>query len=112
MNRRIALFAAIALAAGLAACGGSSDFKSKFMAECQKDPQGHDCSCAADILDKELDDKTKKLLLVMSDPDVQKDPAKMEQALKDAGMSQEEMMSVATKMGPTMEKVETQCKAK
>ena len=105
--------AAIILAAGLSACGGgSSDFKAKALAECQKSEEAktQDCACAVDIMDKELDDKTKKFFLVMMDPEVQKDPAKMEAAMKDSGLTPEDMAAMGTKMGPIMEKVEKQCK--
>ncbi len=110
-----AALAATILAAGLSACGGgSSDFKSKMLAECEKSPEakGQDCSCAVDILDKELDDKAKAIFLVMMDPEIQKDPAKAEQAMKDAGLKEEDMMTVMMAAAPIMQKVETQCKKK
>ena len=107
-------FAAIILAAGLSACGGggSSDFKAKALAECEKSPEAktQDCACAVDIMDKELDDKTKKFFLVMMDPAVQADPAKMEAAMKDAGLTPEDMAKLGTSMGPILEKIEKQCK--
>jgi hypothetical protein len=105
--------AAILLAAGLSACGGgSSEFRTKAMAECEKSPQAasQDCSCAIDILDKELDDKTKKIFLVMMDPELQKDQTKAQEALKAAGLSEADMMEMVGKIMPVMTKVEAQCK--
>lgn len=105
--------AAIILAAGLSACGGgSSDFKSKALAECEKSPDAktQDCACAVDIMDKKLDDKTKKVFLIMMDPELQKDPVKAQAALEAAGLKPEDMMAIGTTLGPIMEEVEKTCK--
>ena len=78
LNRTGTALAAILLAAGLSACGGSSEFKTKALEMCQKSPDAatQDCACAVEIMDKELDDKTKKIFLIMADPELQKDEAK------------------------------------
>lgn len=109
--------AALVMTAGLAACGGggadSSEFKTKFMAECQKSPEaagGADCACAVDIMDKELDDQTKKVFLIMLDPELQKDPTKAQAALKSAGLTEQDMMGLIGKITPVMQKVEKECK--
>ena len=109
--------AAIILAAGLSACGGgtSSEFKTKFMAECQKSPEasgGADCACAVDIMDKDLDDQTKKVFLIMLDPELQKDPTKAKAAIEGAGLTQEQMMGLMSKISPVMEKVSKECTKK
>ena len=111
-NRTASAAAAILLAAGLSACGGSSEFKTKAMAECEKSPQsaGQDCACAVDMLDKELDDKTKKIFLVMMNPDLQKDQTKAMEALKAEGLTEADMMEMMGKLMPVMTKVEAQCK--
>jgi hypothetical protein len=111
-NRTVTAAAAILLAAGLSACGGSSEFKTRALAECEKSPDAanQDCACAVDLLDKELDEKTKKLFLAMSDAGAQSDPSKAQEALKAAGLSEADMMEMITKMMPIMTKVEQQCK--
>lgn len=104
--------AAILLAAGLSACGGGSEFRTRAMAECEKSPEAasQDCSCAIDILDKELDDKTKKIFLVMMNPDLQRDQTKAQEALKAEGLTEADMMELIGKIMPVMSKVEAQCK--
>ncbi len=109
--------AALILTAGLAGCGGggadSSEFKSKFLAECQKAPEasgGADCACAADIMDKELDDKSKKVFLIMLDPELQKDPTKGKAALEKAGLNEQDAANMVSKIMPVMQKVEAECK--
>lgn len=110
MKRFAIAFTAVALAAGLAACGGSSDFKAKAQAECEKDPSSKDvidCSCAAGIMDKELDDKTKTAMLKA---DELKASGKSEdEAMKEAGLDGADMLQ---KLMPTMQKVAEQCMKK
>jgi hypothetical protein len=110
--------AAVLLAAGLAACGGSSsDFKARAMAECEKNPQAMtmgggniDCECAVNIMDKELDDKTKKFIVTAADADKETDAAKKEQMLKDAGFTEADAMAILPKMMEAVQKVEKECK--
>lgn len=112
MTRTGTALAAFMLAAGLTACGGgSSDFQAKYVEACKKDPSSSsmgDCSCQAGVVDKELNDKEKKVLLTMIAPET--DPTKAEQAMKDAGITPEDMTSFAQKMGDLEKKVKDACK--
>lgn len=112
MRRYGAALAVIVLAAGLSACGGGgSDFQAKYVEECKKaggDKDMGDCACQAAIVDKDLNDKEKKAFLVMVSNET--DPAKADQAMKDAGVTAEDMASMAGKMGGLMEKVTKECK--
>lgn len=102
---------AFVLAAGLAACGGGGgDFKAKAQAQCEKDANSKDmidCSCAAGVMDAELDDKTKTALLKA---DELKTGGKSEEdAMKEAGLDGPDMMG---KLMPAMTKVAQQCMKK
>lgn len=117
MIRYGSALAAIVLAAGLSACGGGSEFKSRAMAECEKDPGAMtmgsgavDCTCAVNIMDAELDDKTKKFIVAAADANEEKDPAKKEQMLKDAGFTEADAMAILPKMMEVVQKVEKECK--
>lgn len=122
MKRILIGVAAIALAAGLGACGGGGgEFEAKMKEACEKDggklPGGAaaDCACAAKVMDAELDADTKKFMVAMMA--VQDDPAKAEAALKDAGLDPakpeeytKKMQDMGTKMEAVIKKVEEQCK--
>jgi hypothetical protein len=115
---------ALVLAAGLTACGGGSEFKTKMADACKKDPgavaegAAVDCDCAAGVLDAELDADTKTFFLKMIDrkDEIDKDPAKMMEIMKDAGIDpttpegQKKAQDLMTKIAPAMTKVEEKCK--
>ena len=110
MKRFGTALAAILLTTGLAACGGGSEFAQKAKEICEKQggaAQG-DCGCQAGVLDKELDDKSKKVFLAMMK--IMEDPSKAEQAMKDAGITQQDIADMGTKMEGLDEKVKAQCK--
>lgn len=111
MMRYGTALAAIVLALGLSACGGgTSEFAAKAKEICEKQggaSQG-DCGCQANLLDKELDDKSKKIFLVMMT--VMEDPTKAEQAMKDAGITQADLQALGAKMGGLTEKMTKECK--
>lgn len=111
MKRFGTALGAILLAAGLSACGGSSsNFKTEALAECEKSPDNAkmNCACAVDILDKELDDKTKTVMLAVAKAQREgKDP---QAALKEAGVEEKDMMELIGKLMPAMTKAEEQCK--
>ena len=112
MTRTGTALAAILLAAGLTACGGGSgDFKAKYIEACKKDSGSSsmgDCSCQADVIDKETNDKDKKALMMMIAPET--DPTKAEQAMKDSGLSPDDMAAFAQKMDGLEKKVKDACK--
>jgi hypothetical protein len=117
MIRYGAALAALTAALALGACGGggsSSQFASKAQAACEKDggQSKEECTCGVAILDKELDDKTKSLFLVMMDEELRKDPAKAKEAMEKAGLKQEDAMALMGKLSPLMERVEKECKKK
>ena len=114
LNRTGTALAAILLAAGLSACGGSSEFKTKALEMCQKSPDAatQDCACAVEIMDKELDDKTTKIFLIVADPELQKDEAKAKAALEAAGYKEEDLMAIVPAIMPIMEKVQKECTKK
>ena len=106
--------AAIALALGLSACGGSSEFTSKYVEACKAqggDKQMGDCSCQAGILDKELNDKEKKaFLLIITAMSPGGDPSKLEQQMKDQGITEADMGEMQKKMDGLEDKVKKECK--
>jgi len=109
---------AIMLTGGLAACGGGGDFKAKMTEACNKDkakfagPDG-DCPCAIDVMDAELDDETKKLIVAALV--VQEDPSKAKQAMQDAGIDDpkemaDKMRGIGAKMEALESKINDKCK--
>ena len=112
MTMRVSAMAAVAFGAlTLAACGGSGDFKAKIQAQCEKEENGRtDCACAAETLDKELDAKSKDLLLAMLN--AREKGSSPDEALKEAGVSQEEAAKLMIAVLPAMQKAEEACKKK
>ncbi len=108
MKKIASAVAVIAFGAVLAACGGSSDFKAQIQAQCEKMDKTTDCACAANALDKELDSKAKDLLLtMMKAQDSGKSP---DEALKEAGISEEEAAKLMMTALPAMQKAQESCK--
>lgn len=92
----------------LGACGGSGDFKAAIKEQCEKNDKTTDCACAADILDKQLDDKTKNLLLALKKGmDAGKSQADV---LKDAGISADDATTLMTTAMPAMISAGEKCK--
>ena len=112
MTMRFSTVAIVAFGAlTLAACGGSSDFKAKVQAQCEKtDKESTDCACAADILDKELDSKTKDVMLAVLQ--AMESGGKQDEALKAAGVSEEEATKMMIATMPIMQKAQESCKKK
>lgn len=107
-------FGALAGALALAACGGSgnSEFAAKIKDTCEKSPQGAtlDCACVAATIDKELDEKTKSIMLTIEKATAEgKNPI---EALQEAGVSQEEAPALMSKLTPAMTKAQTECAKK
>jgi hypothetical protein len=125
INRYGTALAAILLAAGLTACGGGSEFKTKMTEMCKKEGGkieglgAVDCECAVGVLDAELDADTKEFMLKMVkiQDSAANDPAKAMEAMKEAGIdpTNPESMKKLEEMGKKFEgldeKVKAKCKA-
>lgn len=101
----------VAAALALSACGGSgSEFATKVKSSCEKSPQASsvDCACVAAALDKELDDKTKAVMVAIeAATDEGKSPV---DALKAAGVEESEAPALMAKLMPVAQKAATDCK--
>ena len=125
MTRYGAALAAIILAAGLSACGGGSEFKTKMTEMCKKDGGkieglgAVNCDCAVGVLDAELDADTKNFMLkaLEAQEKAGDDPAKAMEAMKEAGIdpTNPEMLKKLQDMAAKFEgldtKIKDQCKA-
>jgi len=111
MKKLGSAIAVVAFGGILAACGGSSDFKGQVQAQCEKTDKTTDCACAADILDKELDDKTKELMLTVLKA-MEAGEGNQADALKAAGISEEEAGKMMMAAMPVMQKAQESCKKK
>ncbi|MFT3808714.1 MAG: hypothetical protein QM698_02225 [Micropepsaceae bacterium] len=111
MKKLGAAIAVMAFGGIVAACGGSGDFKAKIQAQCEKTDKTTDCACAADILDKELDSKTKDVMLTVLKA-MEADDANQEEALKAAGISEEDAAKMMIAAMPVMQKAQETCKKK
>lgn len=104
-------FSVVAMALALSACGGSgSEFATKVKASCEKSPQAStvDCGCVAAALDKELDDKTKAVMVAIeAASDAGKSPV---DALKAAGVEESEAPALMAKLLPAAQKAASDCK--
>ena len=100
---------------GTALCGNSSrgrpqrlrrfvEFKTKALEIVPESPDAatQDCACAVEIMDKELDDKTKKIFLIMADPELQKDEAKARRRAQAAGYKEGDLMAIVPAIMPIM----------
>ncbi len=81
------------------------------LAACQKSPEpGMDCACTVDLMDKEFDDKTKKIFLIIMDPAVGNDETKAKAALEAEGLSMADVDAMTQAVTPVMAKAQEQCK--
>ena len=88
-----------------------STFKATMMAACQQNPEpGLDCACTVDVMDKEFDDKTKKIFLIIMDPAIGGDEEKAKTALAAEGLSMADVEAMTTAVTPIMTKAQDQCK--
>lgn len=117
--------AAIVLAAGLSACGGGSEFKTKMTEMCKKEGGqieglgAVNCDCAVGVLDAELDADTKNFMLkaLEAQEKAKDDPAKAMEAMKEAGIDPtnpetlKKLEEMAKKFEGLDAKIKEQCKA-
>lgn len=105
----------VAALIGLGATASAVDlstFKATMLAACQASPEpGMDCACTVEIMDKEFDDKAKKVFLIILDPAVAGDEAKAEAALQAEGLSMADVEAMSEIVAPIMEKAEQQCRS-
>jgi hypothetical protein len=113
MKLMITLAAGCVAALALSACGaGGSEFAAKATAACVKD-EGQDaaakCACQVAIIEKELNDKEKKVILLSMDQDPNAGPEAGMKAMEEAGVTMADMMSMGMKMMAVSAKADSQC---
>lgn len=109
------LAAGCAAMIALSACGaGGSEFAAKATAACVKDEgqaAAAKCACQVAIIEKELNDKEKKVILLSMNQDESAGPEAGLKAMEEAGVTMADMMSMGMKMMAVSAKADTQCGA-
>lgn len=104
--------AALALA-GISACGaGGSEFATKTTAACIKEEgqaAAAKCACQVAIVEKELNEKEKKAILLSMDQDASASPDAGLKAMEEAGVTMADMMSMGMKMMAVSAKADAEC---
>lgn len=114
MIRISAAVLVVTVLGGLSACGavGGSEFAAKATAQCVKE-EGQEnaakCACQVAIIEKELNDKEKKAILLGMNQDENASPEAGLKAMNDAGITMTDMMSMGMKMIAVSAKAETEC---
>jgi len=104
---------AVLALASLSACGaGGSEFATKTTAACIKEEgqaAAAKCACQVAIVEKELDEKEKKAILLSMDQDSSASPEASLKAMEDAGITMADMMSMGMKMMAVSAKADAEC---
>jgi len=107
------LAAAAATTLTLSACGaGGSEFATKMTAQCVKEEgqaAAGKCACQVGVVEKALNDKEKKAILLSMNIDESAGPEAGMKALEEAGITMGDMMSMGMKMIDVSTKAEAQC---
>jgi hypothetical protein len=103
-----------AAALALSACGGmgGSEFATRATAACVKEEgqaSAAKCACQVAIVEKELNDKEKKAILLSMDQPADAGPEAGMKAMEAAGITMADMMSMGMKMMAVSAQAETQC---
>lgn len=111
------LAAGCAALLALSACSGAggSEFATKATAACVKEEgqaSAAKCACQVAIVEKELNDKEKKAILLSMDQDPSAGPEAGMKAMEAAGITMADMMSMGMKMMTVSATAETQCAGK
>lgn len=107
------LAAGCAAILALSACGaGGSEFATKMTAQCVKE-EGQalqaKCACQVAVVEKGLNDKEKKAILMSMNQDENANPEDAMKAMEAAGITMGDMMSMGMKMMALSGEAETQC---